>query len=136
MPPRREHDEARPTELQHDVGDREHPGPFAERIGDRDAHDEGHEREGDHGAAHRQPDGVEPVRHPGRRDPAPPERDDHDRALEGAERILVLVEVGRELREREDEDEIEEQLDVRDPVGPRRARGTEDVAPESEGHGP
>ena len=35
---------------------------------------------------------------------------------EGAERGLVLVEVGRQLRQGEDEDEVEEQLDVRDPV--------------------
>ena len=132
----RPHDEARAPDLQHHERDREGPRPVAERFGDRGAHDERHEGQRHHGGAHRQLHRVEPVRHPRGRDPRPPQRADHDHALERSERRLVLVQVRGQLRQGEDEHQVEEQLDVGDAVGAGRIARTQHIAPHPEGHAP
>src|SRR5262249_10283349 len=69
---------------------------------------------------HRPPDGsftwIYGVGQPGVRGPDPPERrEDQQAAPEPAPR-RILREHRRDLREREDEDEVEEQLERRDPL--------------------
>ena len=56
--------------------------------------------------------GVEPVGDPGGVDPHPPHREKQQRDLDRAERREVLQQRMRDLRDREDEDEVEEQLRV------------------------
>ena len=104
----------------HDVHDQEsdseHDTVTAERVGDGQCGDE-HRR---HRKQHRPPDRthfrIDRVRQPGVGGPRPPERgEDQEPVPEPAPRRIVRQH-GRHLREREDEDEVEEQLERRDPL--------------------
>ena len=104
----------------HDIhdqeGDSEHDTFVAERLGDGQRSDE-HRRHRNHDRA---PDraliGIDGVRQPGVRRPRPPERAENQEPVPDAGPRRVVREHGRDLREREDEDEVEEELERRDAL--------------------
>jgi len=90
--------------------------PAVERLRDRrrqqkarDHHREQHDA--DRGAVR-----IEPVGDPGGEDPYPPHRQEQDGGLEHAERREMRQQRVGELRDCEDKDEVEEQLDVGDAM--------------------
>ena len=66
--------------------------------------------------ADRHPFRIEPVRHPRREYPNPPDRDQQQRDLRRPDRIEAREQSMRKLRDREHEHQIEEQLDHGDPA--------------------
>ncbi len=123
-----------PPDLDHDVGDREQQPALAERLRDRDRHQQARQHQRDQ----QQPDErrvrVELVRRPGRVVPRPPDHEQHERRLAGALPRQVREQQVRDLRDREDEDEVVEELEARralrdgavapqgDPADARHAR--------------
>jgi hypothetical protein len=81
---------------------------------------ERHDQHRHHRAEHSEPDGaflsVQGVRQPGVRRPSPPEGAQQKEAPEEAVPRGAVREEARHLRDCEDENEIEEQLQARDPV--------------------
>ncbi len=74
----------------------------------------------DHGAEHHDPDlallGIDGVRQPGVGGPRPPEDAEHDEALREPGPGRVAADQRGDLREREDEDEVEEELERSDTL--------------------
>jgi hypothetical protein len=97
--------------LHRDVGDGEDDGSALERLRDRRRQHEAAEHQQEQDDADQRPIRVEPVRRPGGVDPRPPHRDHQQTGLDRAERRQMVQQAVRELGDREDEDEIEEQLD-------------------------
>ncbi len=104
-------------EQTHDqIRDPEQDGVCVEgfRDGERDDEHRSHRRE--HARAHRPLLGLERVRQPGIAGPRPPERrEDEQPAADPVPRRVVRHEQ-RDLRDRVDEDEIEEELERGDPL--------------------
>ncbi len=100
-------------QLERHVGAREQQRAVAEGVRDRDRHPEAREHAEHQDQAHADPVGVEPVDHPGRVDPRPPDDEQQERGLRRARPGEVVQQQVRELRDREDVDEVEEQLEVR-----------------------
>ncbi len=103
----------RGVEDAHDeVRHREPRGLVLERVRDG----QGHEEPGGHGREHDQPRhgvlDVDCVRHPRVRGPGPPHHREHERGPGEALEARVLEDQRRDLREREDEDEVEEELEI------------------------
>jgi hypothetical protein len=105
--------------LQRNVARREQQAVLAQRLGQG----RGHEQAGEHHSCEQRPDRgrrrVKPVDHPRCADPCPPDdQQQEEGARHAADREVAEDQVG-ELRDREDVDEVEEQLD-----GGRRLRRT------------
>ena len=100
-------------DLEDDIRRREQEAALAERIRDRNRHHEA----GEHHADQQEPDdgrvGVELVRDPGRVVPRPPDDEQHERAATGARPCQVVEQQVGDLRDREHEDQVEEQLQRR-----------------------
>ena len=104
-----------------EVGEREHDRAVeptlevVERLRHRERE---HEHRG-HRAEHRDPTEPSSARttlpEPGVADPAPPQQRQHEQAAHEPAHREVVGHQGRDLREREHEDEVEEELDRRDP---------------------
>ena len=105
--------DARAPDLEEQVPADEQPGAVAERVGDPDRHEQAREHEPGEQQAHRQPVRLEPVHPPRRHVPGVDDRQRHDQGLGGRAQIDVLEQVVRELADREDVDEIEEELERR-----------------------
>jgi len=106
-----EDDEQVADDLDAHVAGHEQPRPGAEGVGDRDCADHAGEHPDQEDPAHHQRARVEPVRGPHRVDPRPPGGEDQQPGLRRAAEGQVVREPARQLRDDEDEDEVEEQLD-------------------------
>ena len=98
------------------VGDAEQDAVVAEGLG----HSEGGDQHRAHGREHRQPHGalfgVQRVRQPGVGGPGPPERAQDEHPAQDPAPGRVVGEQARDLRDREDEDEVEEKLERSDAL--------------------
>ena len=99
-----------------EVGEAERQARVAERVRDREREHEvgAHGREQDEPARERV--GVDGIRHPGVAAVHPPDQAQHHDDAQQAAPVRGLEEHRRQLRQREDEDEVEEQLERRDPL--------------------
>ena len=116
---RRPEEEQRAADLQGGEGQREHQRALAEGLGQRHRHQQPGQHHREQAQPHRQPLRVQPVRHPRGEDPDPPDRQHQETGLRrAAQRDAVVGEMPdqrvRQLRDGEDEDEVEEQLDEAD----------------------
>jgi hypothetical protein len=107
-------EEARPADLQHQIAGDEQPSASGECIADRRGHQQAREHEPDEQRLDWPLVGVEPVRAPGRHVPRIDDRERHDQRLGTGPQVDVLEQVMRQLPDREDVDEIEEQLERAD----------------------
>ena len=98
------------------VGDAEISAVRAERTGDREGDDEHRRDRREHRDPHGVSLGVQGVRQPGVPRPGPPERAEEEQPSEETSPGRVVREEARYLREGGDEDEIEEELEGRDPL--------------------
>ena len=98
------------------VGSREHEGGVAECLG----HAQRHHEQARHGAEDRVANGallgVDDAREPGVADPRPPQHGEHEDAACEALPGRGLRHERRALRQGEHEDEVEEELERRDPL--------------------
>ena len=101
-------------DLQRDVADREQHAVRAERARQRGGHEQAREHHAGEHRAHRRRRRVEPVGHPGRVDPRPPHDQQQERRPPDPGDRQVAEDHVRQLRDREDVDQVEEQLDRRD----------------------
>ncbi len=105
-----------PRHLQQDVGAGEQRREPAEGLGDGDRH----QQAGCHHHQQHQPHqhrlGIEPVGHPGGVDPGPPHDQQQEQRLQGAAQRQVMKQQVAELRHREHEDQVEEQLQPGRPL--------------------
>ena len=104
----------------HDVHDQEghpeHDTVTAERVGDGQRGDEHRRHRNQHRPPHRAHAGIDGVGQPGVGRPRPPERGEDQETVPEASPRRIVRQDRRDLREREDEDEVEEQLERRDPL--------------------
>jgi hypothetical protein len=109
-----EHEQRDLREADDRVGAGEQERLVAERAGHAQRHDE----ERGHGGEHHQPHGallrVDHARQPGVADPRPPHHAEHQQALGEALPGRLVGHQRGALRQRQDEDEVEEQLERRD----------------------
>jgi hypothetical protein len=101
----------RAPDLEEQVPGYEQPRAPVERVGDRDRHEQAGEHQPDEQNAHRQPVRVEPVRPPRGHVPGVDDRECQDHRLGARPQIHVLDQVVGELSDREDVDEVEQQLE-------------------------
>ena len=99
-----------------EVRDGEDQGLGSERRWRREGHDQHRGRRGEHDQANAALFGVEGVRQPGIGGPRPPQRSKQERATQEPFPALVRGEEPGHLRDGEDEDEVEEQLQRRHPL--------------------
>jgi hypothetical protein len=104
-------EERRAPDLQEQVASDEQPRAPAERIVDRDGHEQAGEHQPHEQHTHRQPVRIEPVRTPRGHVPGVEDRERHDYRLGAGPQIDLRQQVVRELPDREDVDEVEEQLE-------------------------
>ena len=102
---------SRAPDLDEQVAGDEQPRAPVEGVGDRDRHEQAGEHQPDQQQPHRQPVRVEPVRPPRDHVPRVEDRERHDHRLGAGPQVDVLEQVVRELPDREDVDEVEEQLE-------------------------
>jgi hypothetical protein len=109
------HDEKHaPAHLQKQVAGDEQPRAVAEGVLDRDGHEQAGEHQPDERHAHRQRVRIEPVRAPRDHVPGVEDGERQDDRLGARTEIEVCDQVVRELADRDDVDEVEEQLERRD----------------------
>ena len=104
-------EEQRAPDLDQQVAGDEQPRAPVEGVGDRGRHEQAGEHQPDQQQPHRQPVRVEPVRPPRDHVPRVDDCERHDRRLGAGPQVDVLEQVVRELPDREDVDEVEEQLE-------------------------
>ena len=110
------------TDLQRDVARREQQPLLAERLRQRGGHEQAAEHHRGEHPADRRRGRVEPVRHPRRVDPRPPDDEQQERGPRHAGDGEVVEDLVRQLGDREDVDEVEEQLDRGRRLRRRRRR--------------
>jgi hypothetical protein len=109
------HDEEHAAaDLEAQVAGDEQPRAVAEGVVDRDGHEQAGEHQPDEHQARGQRVRIEPVRPPRDHVPGVEDRERQDRRLGAGAQIDVCDQVVRELADREDVDEVEEQLQRRD----------------------
>jgi hypothetical protein len=111
---RRQQPEQGPADLHDRIG---HGKPYSspvERRRDRGRQHEPTQHQHEKQETNRRQVGVEPVGDPGGVDPHPPDREEQQRDLDGAERREMVQQRVRQLRDGKDEDEIEQQLRIGD----------------------
>ena len=101
-------------DLQADVGDHEQRAVRAERLGQRGGEQQARAHHAEQRDAHGGRVGVEPVDHPGRVDPRPPDHEQQERGASGSREVEVLDQDVRDLCDGEHVDQVEEELDERD----------------------
>ena len=104
------------THLDRDVRAREEQPVRTEGLRNRDRHQEAAEHDSHQEQADRDRVGIELVRHPGRVVPGPPDDEQHERRLSCALPGQVVEQQVRDLGDREDEDQVVEQLERRRPL--------------------
>jgi hypothetical protein len=107
-------EERRAPDLEEQVARDEQPRPVGEGVVDRDGHQQAGEHQPDERHAHGQRVGLEPVRPPCRHVPGVEDREREDDRLDTGAQIHACQQVLRELPDREDVDEVEEQLERAD----------------------
>lgn len=107
-------EERRPSDLEEQVPPDEQPRAPVERVGDRDRREQAREHEPDERQPHRQRVRLQPVRPRRRHVPGVDDHRRQDHRLGAGAQIDVREQVVRELPDREDVDEIEEELERRD----------------------
>ena len=95
---------------------REDEGVVAEDVRHRNGGDQHRAHRGEHRDPHRAFLRVDRVRQPRVRGPRPPEHSQHQQPLDDARPGRVLDDQARHLRDRKHEDEVEEELERRDPL--------------------
>ena len=100
--------------LKQQVTGDEQPSAPAERVVDCDRHEQAGEHQPDEQHAHRQPIGVEPVRPPCGHVPGVVDGERQNRGLGTGPQVDVLHQMVRELPDREDVDQVEEELERAD----------------------
>ena len=115
----RDHHEHAAAHLLHGVGRADHPAQVVEGARQRRRHRQAEQREHDEQQADLDAFRVHPVGDPRGVGPGQPHHRQQQRRLEGAAHGGMLHQVVRQLRDREDVHQVEEQLDVRDPVAAR-----------------
>jgi len=101
----------------HQVGGADDQASGSERGRDRGRQDQADDSQHQQQQPDRDPVGIQPVGHPGGVSPQEPDHDEEQGCLQrGMHRALAGQQEMRQLRHREDEDQIEEQLDVGDPL--------------------
>jgi hypothetical protein len=103
--------EAVAPDLDCDVGGGEEQRLVAERLRDRDRHQEAGQHQRDQQQTDDDRAGIELVGDPGRVVPRPPDDEQHERRLSGPLPRQVLEQQVRYLRDRKDEDEVVEELE-------------------------
>ena len=114
--PARDHVEDDVERANAEVRDPEDEGIRSERFGRRERHDQHGAGRGEHRQANPTFLGVERVRQPGVGRPRPPQRGQQEGAAQQALRGLVRHHEPGDLGDGEDEDEVEEQFERRDPL--------------------
>ena len=108
-----EGEERMPADLDRDIRTGEQQRAAAERVRDRDGHQEAGEHDREHEQPHDDRVRVEHVRDPGRVVPRPPDDEqDEQRSCRAVPGQLAEQQM-RDLGDREHEDEVVEQLEVR-----------------------
>ena len=100
------------ADLDRDVRAGKQQRPVGECAGDRDRHHEAREHDPEHEEPHGHRLGIEHVRHPGRVVPRPPDDEQDERGLSRPAPRQVAEQQMRDLRDREHEDEVVEQLQI------------------------
>ena len=104
----------------HDVhdqeGDPENDAVTAERVGDGQRSDEHRRHRNQHRSPYRTDTGIDGVGQPGVGRPRPPERAEDQQAVPEPAPGRIVRQNRRDLREPEDEDEVEEELERRDAL--------------------
>jgi hypothetical protein len=105
------------VEHPHDeVGDAEHDAIDVERVRGREGHDEHGGHRAEHRDAHHALLGIERVREPGVGRPRPPQRAEQEEPAEQPIPRRVMDEEPGDLGDGEDEDQVEEELEIRDAL--------------------
>jgi hypothetical protein len=112
----RDHHEHAAAHLLHGVGRADHPPKVVEGARQRRRHRQAEQREHDEQQADLDAFRVHPVGDPRGVGPGQPHHRQQQRRLEGAAHGGMLHQVVRQLRDREYVHQVEEQLDVRDPL--------------------
>ena len=107
-----EGEEGVPPDLDRDVRTGEEQRAAPERRRDRDRHHEAREHDRQHEQPHRDGVGVELVRDPGRVVPRPPDDEEDEQRPPRSPPGQVVEQQVRDLRDREHEDEVVEELEV------------------------
>ena len=94
----------------------EHDPVTAERVGDRQCGHEHRRHRNQHRSPHSAFTGIDGVGQPGVGRPRPPERAEDEETVPEPSPRRIIRQDGRDLREREDEDEVEEKLERSDPL--------------------
>jgi hypothetical protein len=122
-PAQRDDEERRAPELKEQVAGDEQPRAAVERVGNRGRHEQAGKHQSDQQQLHRSPVGLEPVRSPRGHVPGVDDSERQNHGLDARAHVDVLEQVVRELPDREDVDEIEEQLERGDhALGARHPR--------------
>jgi hypothetical protein len=121
-PAQRHHREDAAADLRERVPDADDQPTGAERFRYRRPHHQRDQEQGKQQPADRQPLRVEPVGHPRGVNPQQPHHGQQQRRLQCPGDRGPPEQVPRQLGDREDVDQIEEQLGVGDPFGTRRRR--------------
>jgi hypothetical protein len=109
------HDEEHaPADLQEQIATDEQQGPIVERVPDRDGHQQTGEHQGDQHKANSQRVRIKPVGPPRDHVPGVEHRERHNDRLRAGTDIHVRGQVMRELADREDIDQVKQQLKRRD----------------------
>jgi len=116
-PHERTDQEQRAPDLAYGIGDRERQSGVAKGPGDRGREDETAEHQQDQHQPDRPEQRIDPVRRPVGVIPHPPRRHQEQADFERAPDGEVVQQGVRQLGDREHEDQVEEQLDRRDPAG-------------------
>ena len=111
MTPHRPDEEQRPPHLHRDISARKGQPARFERLRQRGGKDQPEQHQNQQRQSHRQLFGIQPVRDPRRKDPHPPDREHQQQRLHRSQRRKMPDERMRELGDREDKNEIEEQFD-------------------------
>jgi hypothetical protein len=106
-----ERQEQKAADLDRDVRAREQKAVLPERFGDGDCHREAREHHREQKEAHRDRVRVDLARDPRRVVPRPPDDEEREQRVAGSGPAQVVEQQLRELRDREDEDEVVEELE-------------------------
>ena len=116
LPPPRDRDERGPADLHQHVGAGHDQPAGPERPGQGRRQHQAHQHQDDEHEPDRYPPGVQVVRRPGRVDPRPPHQREQQRGLQRALHGRQGEQMVRHLGDGEDVHQVEEQLDVGDPL--------------------
>ena len=116
LPPPGDRDERGPADLHQHVGGGHDQPTGPECPGQCRRQHQAHQHQGDEHEPDRYPLGVQPVRRPGRVDPRPPDQREQQSGLQRTVHGRQREQMVRHLGDGEDVHQVEEELDVGDPL--------------------